>query len=154
MTLPHAPFSSNPPLKWVNIYFLQTFRFSVKHFLRCATPCIGGSLTERCSVFDVQESIVAQFNTHSADDVTLKIFWTGYTAISPFNSTLHNLWSTAVRGSSRSHAVVARVQSQVKSCGICDGQSGTRGCFLQVLRLPLPILISPKTTHSSIIRVS
>jgi hypothetical protein len=37
----------------------------------------------------------------------------------------------------------ARVRSQVRSCGICGGQSGTGASFLQVLRFPLPVLIPP-----------
>jgi hypothetical protein len=37
----------------------------------------------------------------------------------------------------------ARVRSQVRSCGICDGQSGTGAGFLRVLRFPLPIIIPP-----------
>jgi hypothetical protein len=37
----------------------------------------------------------------------------------------------------------ALVRSQVRSCGICGGQSGTGACFLRVLRFPLPILIQP-----------
>jgi hypothetical protein len=37
----------------------------------------------------------------------------------------------------------ARVQSQVRSCGICGGQSVTGAGFLRVLRFPLPILIPP-----------
>jgi hypothetical protein len=44
----------------------------------------------------------------------------------------------------------ARVRVQVRSCGICGGQSGTGACFLRLLRLPLPILIPPTTPHSSL----
>jgi hypothetical protein len=38
----------------------------------------------------------------------------------------------------------AWVRSQVKTCGICGGQTGTGACFLRVIRFPLPIL-SPLT---------
>jgi hypothetical protein len=37
----------------------------------------------------------------------------------------------------------AQVRSQVTSCGICGGQSGTGAGFLRVLRFPLSILIPP-----------
>jgi hypothetical protein len=37
----------------------------------------------------------------------------------------------------------ARVRSQVSSCGMCGGQSGTEAGFLRVLRCPMPILIPP-----------
>jgi hypothetical protein len=42
-----------------------------------------------------------------------------------------------------------RVRSQVKSCEICGGQSGTWAGFFRVLRLPLPIFIPPPAPHSS-----
>jgi hypothetical protein len=42
----------------------------------------------------------------------------------------------------------ALVRAQVRSCGICGGQSGTGIDFLRVLRLPLP-LIPPALPHSS-----
>jgi hypothetical protein len=42
----------------------------------------------------------------------------------------------------------ARVRSQVKSCGICDGQSGTGVGFVRLLRIPLPSLIPPTALTS------
>jgi hypothetical protein len=43
----------------------------------------------------------------------------------------------------------ARVRTQARLRGICDGQSGTVAGFLQVLRFPLSILIPPIASHSS-----
>jgi hypothetical protein len=40
----------------------------------------------------------------------------------------------------------ARVRARVWSSGICGGQSGAEAGFLQVLRFPLPIFISPNST--------
>jgi hypothetical protein len=45
--------------------------------------------------------------------------------------------------SRRLPTAAARVRAQVRSCGICGGQSGTGADFLRVLRIPLPILIPP-----------
>jgi hypothetical protein len=42
-----------------------------------------------------------------------------------------------------------RVRVQVRSCGICGGQSGSRIGFLRVLRFPLLILIPPAAPRSS-----
>jgi hypothetical protein len=45
--------------------------------------------------------------------------------------------------SRRLPTAAARVRSQVRSCGICVGQTGTGAGFLRVLRFPLTILIPP-----------
>jgi hypothetical protein len=51
--------------------------------------------------------------------------------------------------SRRLPTAAARVRAQVRSCGICGGQSGTGAVFLRVLRPPLPILGQPIAPHSS-----
>jgi hypothetical protein len=65
-----------------------------------------------------------------------------------YGDMLHVLSSSVRAGRAIAQAVsrwlptaAARVQSQVKSCGICGGQSGPG--FLRVLWFPLPILIPP-----------
>jgi hypothetical protein len=56
--------------------------------------------------------------------------------------------------SRRLPTTAGRIRSQVRTCGICGGQSGTGTGILRVLRFPLPILIPPTASHpsSSIIR--
>jgi hypothetical protein len=66
---------------------------------------------------------------------------------------------TAIAGRAIAQAVSRRlptatalVRSQVKSCGICGGQSDTGEGLFRVLRFPLPILIRPNSPYLSIIR--
>jgi hypothetical protein len=49
----------------------------------------------------------------------------------------------AIAGETSVTTAAARVRSQIRSCEICGGQSGTGAGFLRVLRFPLPILIPP-----------
>jgi hypothetical protein len=49
--------------------------------------------------------------------------------------------------SCRLPTAAARVPAQVKSCGICGGQSGTAVGFLRVHWFPLPILIAQTAPH-------
>jgi hypothetical protein len=50
--------------------------------------------------------------------------------------------------SCRLPTVMARVRSQVSSCGICGDQCGTGAGFLRILRFPLPVLIPPTAPYS------
>jgi hypothetical protein len=46
----------------------------------------------------------------------------------------------------------ALVRFQLKSRGICGGQSGSGAGFFRILRFPLPIIIPPTAPHLSIFR--
>jgi hypothetical protein len=63
----------------------------------------------------------------------------------------HINWDCAIAQavSRRVAMAAARVRSQVRSCRICGGQSGSGAGFLRVLRFPLPILIPPTAPHPS-----
>jgi hypothetical protein len=52
--------------------------------------------------------------------------------------------------SRRISTAAAWFRAQVRSCGICGGQSGNGAGFLRVLRFPLAILIPPTVPHSSL----
>jgi hypothetical protein len=71
------------------------------------------------------------------------------------HSTLYSLATNSVcramaqAVSRRLPTAAARVQAQVRSCGIRGGQSGTGTGLVRVLRFPLPILIPPTAPHSS-----
>jgi hypothetical protein len=51
--------------------------------------------------------------------------------------------------SRRLATAAAGFRSQVRPCGVCGGQRGTRAGFLRVLRFPLPNLMPPTAPHSS-----
>jgi hypothetical protein len=57
--------------------------------------------------------------------------------------TISNFGTTQTKVTDTYPTAAARVRSQVRSCGISGGQSGTGAGFLRVLRFPLPILIPP-----------
>jgi hypothetical protein len=51
--------------------------------------------------------------------------------------------------SHRLPTAAARVRTQLRSCGICSGQSGAGEGYLRVFRFPLPILIPSAAPHLS-----
>jgi hypothetical protein len=73
------------------------------------------------------------------------------------NFGLWNAWVTrhgigraiAQAVSRRFSTAAARIRAQFRSCGICDGQSGTGADFLRVLQFPFIILIPPTAPLSS-----
>jgi hypothetical protein len=56
---------------------------------------------------------------------------------------------TAQAVSRRLPTAAAWIRAQVRTCGICGGQSGAGENFLRVLRFHLPILNPPTAPHSS-----
>jgi hypothetical protein len=69
----------------------------------------------------------------------MNVFARSYAVIVGLNPTQGRAVAQAV--SRRLPTATARVRAQVRSCGICGGQSGTGAGFLRILRFPLPILI-------------
>jgi hypothetical protein len=61
------------------------------------------------------------------------------------------LWSYPVPPFKCGYFPAARLQFQVRSCGIRGGQSGIGASFLRVLRFPLPILNPTTGPHSLVI---
>jgi hypothetical protein len=59
--------------------------------------------------------------------------------------------ATAQASIRRLPTAAARVRAQVRSCGICGGQSDIGAVFFRVLQFPLPILILPTAPHSTFI---
>jgi hypothetical protein len=78
-----------------------------------------------------------------------RISWTSGNACSIFRLSLSEDRAITQAVNRWLPTVAAGVQAQVRSCGICGGQSGTGAGFLRVLRFPLPILILPTAPHSS-----
>jgi hypothetical protein len=63
---------------------------------------------------------------------------------------MKDLGRVIAQADSRRFPIAAtRFRAQVRSFGICGGQSGTGIGFLRVLRFPLPILIPPTAPLSS-----
>jgi hypothetical protein len=59
-----------------------------------------------------------------------------------------DLQTSSILWSAGRTTVTVRVRSQIKSCGICGTQSGTRATF-RVLQFPLPSLTPPDASHPS-----
>jgi hypothetical protein len=57
--------------------------------------------------------------------------------------------ATAQAVSRQFPTAAARVRAQVRSCGVCGGQSVTGAGFLRLFRFPLQILIPPTAPQSS-----
>jgi hypothetical protein len=99
---------------------------------------------------------VAEYCEHGNEPSGFIKFWelflSRWAAVSSAKrSQLHGLVSSgravAQAVSCRLPTAAARVRAQVRSCGICGGQSGTGVGFHQIIRFPLTILIPPTAPH-------
>jgi hypothetical protein len=86
--------------------------------------------------------------------VIMKSVWFQYhvNALIPASVSCSKKLTSNTDASCRLPTSVAQFRSQVRSCGIYCGQSGTGEGVLRVLRFPLPIHILPTVSYSSIIQ--
>jgi hypothetical protein len=104
----------------------------------CCPQVASSASRNRYIVADSFDHAIA----NDSDEFTSSIFW-HLKLFSPCGRAI------AQAVSRRLPTSAARLRAQVRSCGICGGQSGTEAGFLRVLRFPLQILIPPAAPHST-----